>query len=72
MDRERKKGFDGIACFQFLNRFAYGNATTREFQKAMEDASGQSLGWFFDEWIFAAGMPTYQWAWVSNPAPSDR
>jgi aminopeptidase N len=50
------------------NRFAYGNATTRDFQKAMEDAWGQPLDWFFDQWIFAAGVPTYQWAWVANPA----
>jgi aminopeptidase N len=51
------------------SRFAYGTATTREFETAMEDASGMELSWFFDEWIFQAGIPTYQWAWVSNPAP---
>jgi aminopeptidase N len=50
-------------------RYAYGNATTRDFQHAMEDASGQQLGWFFDEWIFAPGIPTYQWSWQQIPAP---
>ena len=25
----------------------------------MEDASGQALRWFFDNWVFAAGIPTY-------------
>ena len=54
-------------------RYAYGNATTRDFQHAMEDASGQPLDWFFDEWIFAAGIPTYEWTWQVAPAepPSD-
>jgi len=50
------------------SRYAYGNATTRDLQHAMEDASGQALGWFFDEWIFAAGVPTYQWSWQTIPA----
>jgi len=34
----------------------------------MEDASGQPLAWFFDEWIFAAGIPTYNWSWQTAPA----
>jgi aminopeptidase N len=50
------------------SRYAYGTASTRDFQHAMEDASGQALGWFFDEWIFAAGIPTYQWSWQAIPA----
>jgi aminopeptidase N len=55
-------------------RFGYGTATTRDFQQAMEDASGQALAWFFDPWIFAAGIPTYAWSWqavaaADPPAP---
>jgi len=43
-------------------------------QHAMEDASGQPLDWFFDEWVFAAGIPTYTWWWRGDavygaPAP---
>ncbi len=49
-------------------RHAYGTASTRDFRQAMEDASGQALGWFFDEWIFAAGIPTYAWSWQAVPA----
>ncbi len=49
-------------------RHAYGNASTRDFQQAMEDASGEALGWFFDQWIFAAGIPTYAWSWQAVPA----
>ena len=51
-------------------RFAYGNATTRDFQEAMEDAWGQPLDWFFDPWVFEAGIPTYAWTWqVASPDP---
>lgn len=49
-------------------RFRYGTATSRDFQHAMEDASGQPLDWFFDEWVFDKGLPTYDWTWQSAPA----
>jgi len=41
----------------YLTRFQYANAETDEFRLAMEDATGQSLGWFFREWVFMAGLP---------------
>ena len=49
-------------------RFLYGTATSRDFQHAMEDASGQLLDWYFDEWVFDKGLPTYNWTWQSAPA----
>jgi len=41
----------------YLTRFQYANAETDEFRLAMEDATGWSLGWFFREWVFGAGLP---------------
>jgi aminopeptidase N len=46
----------------YRQRFQYGNASTEEFEQAMEDASGQNLDWFFDEWVIDKGLPTYNWA----------
>jgi aminopeptidase N len=57
--------YAGLALYG--SRHGYANATTRDLEDAMEDASGQELTWFFDQWVFAAGVPTYQWAWVTNP-----
>ena len=48
-------------------RFAYGTASTADFEKAMEDASGQALDWYFDEWVYDKGLPTYNWAWHTAP-----
>lgn len=48
--------------------FQYGTATTRDFQHAMEDASGQPLDWYFDQWVFDKGLPTYNWSWQSVPS----
>ena len=41
----------------YLTRFQYANAETDEFRLAMEDATGQSLDWFFRQWVFDAGLP---------------
>ena len=35
------------------------HATTTDFQRAMEEASGQSLGPFFDQWLRQGGMPAF-------------
>lgn len=37
-----------------------GNASTADFQRAMEEASGQPLGAFFDQWLRQGGIPTFR------------
>src|SRR5262249_26884521 len=34
-----------------------GVVETDDFRRAMEDASGKDLKWFFDQWVFRAGHP---------------
>jgi aminopeptidase N len=36
------------------------HATTADFQRAMEEASGQALGPFFDQWLRQGGMPAFR------------
>ncbi len=46
----------------------YGNFTTGDVQRAFEDQSGGDLSWFFDQWIYRTGRPTFQLSWtVSGP-----
>ena len=49
------------------SRFAYGTASTADFEQAMEDASGQVLDWYFNEWVYDKGLPTYNWVWQTAP-----
>lgn len=42
---------------------AYGFARTADFMHHMEVSSGRSLGWYFDDWIYGQGYPTYQLMW---------
>ncbi len=42
----------------YLRAHAYGIAETMNFQRALEQVSGQSLDQFFDQWLHRPGHPT--------------
>ncbi len=44
----------------YLERHRYGTVHTRDFQRAMEDATGKNLDRFFAQWILGAGHPTLE------------
>lgn len=39
----------------------YGNklVSTADFQKAVEESTGENLDWFFDQWIYKMGHPVF-------------
>jgi aminopeptidase N len=41
----------------YLTAHANGVVETRDLQRAMEEASGKSLGRFFEQWVYKAGHP---------------
>ncbi len=41
----------------YLNRHKFGSVETPDLRKAMEEASGADLGWFFDQWVYGLGSP---------------
>jgi aminopeptidase N len=58
--------FAGIKLY--LDRHAFRSVETADFRTAMEDATGTSLGWFFDQWVHRGGHPRYRvsWSWDSR------
>ncbi len=42
---------------RYLDEHAFGHAESNDFKKAMEEAGGQNLTTFFDEWVYRAGVP---------------
>lgn len=44
---------------QWQAEWRFGTVTTAEYQAAMEAACGQDLDWFFQQWIYTGGYPTY-------------
>jgi aminopeptidase N len=45
---------------------AYGVATTEDFQRHAETVYGQSLSYFFNEWIYGENYPTYTVTWHNS------
>lgn len=52
----------------YLNRHKYGNVETTDLKKAMEEASGADLGWFFDQWVYGLGSPKIEFKQAYNPS----
>jgi len=44
----------------YLQRHGYGTVETWDLQKAIIDATGMNMDWFFDEWIHRGGEPKYR------------
>ncbi len=47
------------AMRRYLTRHAYGAATSDDLRQAVLDATGQSLPWFWSQWIYSAGYPAF-------------
>ncbi|GAB4325972.1 MAG: hypothetical protein Kow0059_22210 [Candidatus Sumerlaeia bacterium] len=41
-----------------------GTADSEDVEAHFESAWGHQLDWFFDQWLYRAARPNYQWAWV--------
>jgi hypothetical protein len=58
--------FRSLQAYVADPRFRYGTATTRDFQGVCEQTSGILLSYFFDEWVFGEGYPTYSPSWLAH------
>jgi aminopeptidase N len=44
---------------RYLTDHQYDNATTDDLRQSVLDATGESLDWFWDQWIYQAGYPEF-------------
>lgn len=51
----------------YLKRHKFGSVESTDLRKAMEEASGKELGWFFDQWVYHGGHPKLEVKPVWNP-----
>jgi aminopeptidase N len=47
--------FNGIR--DYYRRYEHRTAATTDFRRAIEQAAGRELAWFFDQWLFRPGFP---------------
>ena len=52
----------------YYQRYMNGVASTADFRRSMEDASGQDLGWFFAQWLTRSGVPQISGTWRYDSA----
>jgi aminopeptidase N len=53
---------------QYLDdpRFRFGNADSADFQQVCETVSGQTLGWFFEQWLYRTTYPMLRVDWQNS------
>jgi aminopeptidase N len=44
----------------FVADHLHGVASTRSFETAVTEAFGESMAWFFDQWVYGVDVPTYR------------
>ncbi|MCK4871363.1 MAG: M1 family metallopeptidase [Phycisphaerales bacterium] len=62
--------FDILAAYR--EAFLYSSATTADLQLVAETVWGWDLSWFFNEWIYEIGAPTYEYGWREITAGEKR
>lgn len=59
--------FQGLRNYLNDSALAYGFATTADFQRNMEQVSGTDLTYFFDQWFYGEGYPSFRVNWYQAP-----
>src|SRR5882724_3127142 len=52
----------------YLRKYANQPVETGQFRIAIEESTGQSMDWFFDEWLYRMGHPVFRVAQNYDPA----
>ncbi len=61
--------FGGMALY--AETHAHDVATTEDFRAAMESTYGSDLDWFFEQWVYRAGDPSYRVGITNTDLGSD-
>ncbi len=58
------------AVREYTRRFAYRTVTHDSLKQVFEEFWGDSLNWFFDQWVFQAGYPRFEYYYRCYPTDS--
>ncbi len=50
----------------YITKNAFKPVETNDLKVAIEEATGQNLKWFFDEWVYKAGHPVFNLSYTWN------
>jgi hypothetical protein len=51
----------------FVTTYAGKNASTEDFRRIVENHMGEPMDWFFNEWVYGAETPTYDFKYQLKP-----
>jgi aminopeptidase N len=54
----------GLRHYVAINQ--HRTVETADLRRALEEATGQGLGWFFDQWLYHGGHPEFHVEWSYN------
>lgn len=57
--------------YDYHKKYQYSNAVSSDFQKVMEEVSGQQLEQFFQQWLYVSGHPKVNINWSYNKKTRD-
>lgn len=52
----------------YYRTYSGGRASTADFQGVVERHMGESMDWFFKQWVYGTDLPTYRVAYRTEPA----
>jgi aminopeptidase N len=52
----------------YLRKYAHQPVDTEQFRVAIEESTGQSMDWFFDQWLYRMGHPIFRVSQNYDPA----
>lgn len=55
------------ALSYYLKKHEFSNVESGDLKTAIEEATGRNLQWFFDQWIWGAGHPTFEVSYTYLP-----
>jgi len=58
--------FTGVNNYLYDPAVIYGFAHTSDLKAHLEATSGQDLTWYFDDWYYGQGFPSYQINWFQS------
>jgi aminopeptidase N len=58
--------FKGINQYLTDPKLAYGFARTADLQRNLEDVSGKDLDYFFNQWFYGEGYPSFTVQWYQD------
>jgi aminopeptidase N len=59
--------FRSLRAYAYDPRFRYNVAVTENFREVCETTSGDTLGYFFNQWVYGEKYPRYTYSWRAIP-----